>query len=447
MDERLEDRLRRIWLSTGKLLSLHVDVLYRCNLDCCHCYLDDKRTDEMTTEQLLSVLEQARTLGALKLTLSGGELFLRPDIVEILQHARRLNYYIKLKTHGGTVTERLADTLKTIGIGRVDISLYALDDDVHDAITRRKGSLVRTLRGIDRLKARGIDVRVNCVVMEPNRHVYKDLYHEMTRRQIPCSLDGSVRGTNSLSLESYALGLSAVHKKEFEEFRRKTAGGRPKPLAMDPDDHICWAGKTSLHIQPDGTVTPCVAWPMSLGNVRDVPLEQIWTHSPMLAAIRDARRKDRTGCQTCTFESKCVYCPGKAYVENRGDWLSPFQLQCTDTATRIYGTLGASADWVRPHRTTGLFKTRSGQPETLHQPTKPTVGLSPEWVLRHGRSQQGEPRKRLFSVLSPEQAAYAKAEHTATTVAKNHPGSFRPYKPEQPNHDYPTANSLEHPLS
>lgn len=146
MDERLEDRLRRVWLAEQRLLSLHLDLLYRCNLDCCHCYLDDKRTDEMDTSEVVSVLTAARTLGALKLTLSGGELFLRPDILDILHHARRLNYYVKLKTHGGTVTEPLADSLKSIGIGRVDVSVYALDNDIHDAITRRKGSLVRTLR-------------------------------------------------------------------------------------------------------------------------------------------------------------------------------------------------------------------------------------------------------------------------------------------------------------
>ena len=346
MNLSLEDKLRAAYSKDFKLLAIHMDLIYSCDLDCCHCYLDDKRTDALSTEEILGVLAQARELGALKLTLSGGELFLRKDLFEILEFARASRFYIKLKTHGGLLTEEAADKLATLGINRVDFSVYSLEEDVHDFITRRTGSLERTMEGLERLVARGIPVRVNCSVMNLNTRSYKDLYRYFAERGIDASIDGSIRGTNGGGVETYVLGLTVEEKVEMERFKREMLGTLPKPVTMDPEEHICWAGKTSAHIQPDGTVTPCVAWPMSLGSVRDQSLRSIWEEEETLKEIRDMRRKDLTGCSGCVLQTKCTFCPGKAYVENEGAWKEPFSLQCQDTAARTFGTLSYNASKV-----------------------------------------------------------------------------------------------------
>jgi radical SAM protein with 4Fe4S-binding SPASM domain len=410
----MEDRLKELYAKDFRLLSIHFDALYKCDLDCCHCYLDDKRTDPLSTTELITHMRAARELGALKLTFSGGELFLRRDLIEILEEARRLGFYIKLKTHGGLVTEDKAAALARIGIGRVDISVYALEASVHDYITRRKGSLARTLRGIDRLQAHGIVVQVNSSVMQANKEHYPALVKQFAKRGIHVSLDGSIRGTNSGTLETYALALSMDERVQMEAFRRRVTGGAPKPIDMGDDDHICWAGKTSIHVQPDGTVTPCVAWPMPLGNVRETPLHEIWNHSPMLAEIRAAKRKDREGCSSCSFERKCIFCPGKAYVENQGAWLRAFDLQCGDTAGRVLGTLQYNAELLREERPRKVHFpiAPSGQPsaEPSAAPSASIasrVPLPARAVELAARNQKGPPRKRVFNILSASDWATA----------------------------------------
>ncbi len=344
MTSTIEDRLRAAYAKGNKLLSLHMDLIYSCDLDCCHCYLDDKKTTPLTTEEVLDTLRQARELGVLKLTLSGGELFLRKDLFEILEFARKSRFYIKLKTHGGLLTEEVADKVAALGINRVDFSVYSLQEDIHDFITRRKGSLTKTMEGIERLIARNIPIRVNCSVMNLNIDEYKELYRYFAKRGFDASIDGSIRGSNGAGVETYALGLTLEEKVELEAFKREMLGTVPKPVDFGADEHICWAGKTSAHIQPDGTVTPCVAWPMPLGNVRQNPLERVWNGSNELNDIRDMRRGDLTGCNDCTLQTRCTFCPGKAYVENEGDWKSPFTLQCQDTAARTFGTLQYNAE-------------------------------------------------------------------------------------------------------
>jgi MoaA/NifB/PqqE/SkfB family radical SAM enzyme len=68
--------------------SVHVDLTYRCNERCIHCYLDHEDHGEMKTPEIKNVFEQLAESGALFLTLSGGEIFLRADLFELLEFAR-----------------------------------------------------------------------------------------------------------------------------------------------------------------------------------------------------------------------------------------------------------------------------------------------------------------------------------------------------------------------
>lgn len=406
----MESKLRELYAKSHKLLSLHVDLGLRCDLDCCHCYLDDKRTREMTTAQVVALFDQARRMGVLKLALGGGELFLRRDVPELLQEARARRFSIVLKTHGGTVSERIADAIRDAAVGRVDISLYALDAAVHDYVTRREGSLERTMRGIERLQERGVRVRVNCSVMHANRDHYVALYREMLQRGIDCQLDGSIHGTHSGAMETVALNLTIAEKAELERFKHAESGRRPSLAPADPDFHICWAGKISAHVAPDGTLTPCVAWPMPLGNVLDTPLDALWRDSPLLAEIRGVRRKDR-GCGGCAHEHQCTFCPGKAYVENRGRWLEPASLQCADTTGKVWGALAANAALVHPERRVPFPILKPGG---LHagpgSKRKTPPKLSATIVEQVARDQRGEPRRRAFRILSDAELQQALGE-------------------------------------
>ena len=84
-------RLQSAYAAESKLLSC-TDLPYSCDLDCCHCYLDDKRTETLSTPKILETLREARELGALKLTEVRGTLPSK-DLIPILEHARGLGFY------------------------------------------------------------------------------------------------------------------------------------------------------------------------------------------------------------------------------------------------------------------------------------------------------------------------------------------------------------------
>ncbi|MGC1255728.1 MAG: radical SAM protein, partial [Candidatus Acidiferrales bacterium] len=81
-------------------LSVQLDLTYRCNERCVHCYLDHDDHGEMTTAEIKDLLDQMADAGVFYLTISGGEILMRRDFFEILEYARTRTFCVKLKTNG-----------------------------------------------------------------------------------------------------------------------------------------------------------------------------------------------------------------------------------------------------------------------------------------------------------------------------------------------------------
>ena len=81
-------------LRLGIPLGVQLDLTYRCNERCVHCYLDHDDHGELTFAEITDLLDQLAQAGVFFLTISGGEIFLRPDLFDILGHARKLMFSV-----------------------------------------------------------------------------------------------------------------------------------------------------------------------------------------------------------------------------------------------------------------------------------------------------------------------------------------------------------------
>src|SRR5712691_227938 len=161
----LMDRVRDRAFAERIPLAVHFDLTYRCNERCVHCYLDHEDHGEMTTAEVKDVLDQLAASGTLFLTFSGGELLLRKDFFELLAYARRLQFDVKIKTNAILIKEADAVRIRDLGVRQVQISVYSHRPDVHDAITKVRGSLDRTIAAIRFLAACGLKVTIANVLM------------------------------------------------------------------------------------------------------------------------------------------------------------------------------------------------------------------------------------------------------------------------------------------
>src|SRR5882762_2075973 len=101
-------------LELGVPLSVQVDLTYRCNERCVHCYLDHDDHGEMSTSEVKNLLDELASAGVLFLTLSGGEILLRKDFFQILEYARELLFGVTLKTNAMLIGEKEAKRIREL---------------------------------------------------------------------------------------------------------------------------------------------------------------------------------------------------------------------------------------------------------------------------------------------------------------------------------------------
>lgn len=320
-------------------LSVQLDLTYRCNERCVHCYLDHEDHGEMTTAEIKHLLDEMADAGVFILTLSGGEIFLRKDFFEILEYARlERQFCVKLKTNAIMIHERQAARIREIGVESIQISIYSHRPEVHDAITLVPGSLQRSLDAARFLKSQGLRVIFANVLMVQNLQDYQGVRALAEELGVECTLDPTI--TPMMDGDRSVLGLGVNHEALRQVFRDRALVGDVEEfctIAAPADDEglsalPCSAGHTACYVSPYGDVFPCVQFPLPTGNVRNERFLDIWRHSERMKEVRSIRLKDLTTCTSCSHVGSCTRCPGLAFME--GNMRGPSSQDCEKSFAR-----------------------------------------------------------------------------------------------------------------
>ncbi len=319
----LFDRMLDRYLRAGMLFSIDLELTWRCPLRCIHGYQRGVvRGPELTTDEWLRVLDEARALGALRVGLTGGEVLLRRDLPALLARAAELGMRIYVKTTGNGATSEGVSALLECRPANVDISFYSDRGAAHDRATGIPGSFDHSVGLARRLREAGIPVRA---VFTP--------------------LAGIAEGPEPVVAGLAALGFEAVTVNRFDPTlctdraaaSRLVPSTAPAPLpscgsevvegGAALDGLVCGAGSASLLVGPDGRVQPCHSLPLALGNVLETRLQEIWTGNETLLRLRALRRRDLVHCAHCPTVATCAFCPGEAWRAT-GELVQPVPAFC-----------------------------------------------------------------------------------------------------------------------
>ena len=111
-----------------------------------------------------------REMGAYDIKFSGGEITLRDDLSEIIQHARKKYLNVVLLNNMYKLDRNVIDCIKEYGIGSIETTIFSLQEDIHDEFVGVKGALKATLNNIHMLKLIGINILVKTWVIKKNFH-------------------------------------------------------------------------------------------------------------------------------------------------------------------------------------------------------------------------------------------------------------------------------------
>jgi len=356
----MPDLIERLFQKSVALripLSVHVDLTMRCNERCIHCYRVVEERPELTTEELKALLNDLARAGTLYLTLSGGEVFLRKDLFELLEHARRLHFDVRVKSNALLITPEKAARLRELGVRQVDISIYSADAAIHDWVTKIPGSLERTVQGVVALRDAGVTVKLNCPLMKQNVGQYKDIRALAERLGVLCGFDPMITAKNDGDASPLALRISPSELRTVlqDPALNPSCGTPPSPavpadgVRADLDEVPCGASHNACYVSAYGDVMPCVAMPIACGNVRDEPFAEIWHRSPEMTRVRAIRIRDLHTCASCAASPFCSRCPGQALIET-GDLYGPSPANCEHALTRarVAGSTVVPSSMLRP---------------------------------------------------------------------------------------------------
>lgn len=349
----LTERLLQTSVTRHIPLSVQIDLTMRCNEYCIHCYRVIEQRPELTTQEVKTILAELAGAGSLYLIFSGGEVFLREDLFELIAHAKRLRFDVLLKSNALLVTPARAARLRALGVRQVDVSVYSADPDTHDAVTTVRGSLERTLQGIACLQEAGVAVKLSCPLMHQTASAYQAVLALAERLGVHCKFDPMITAKNNGDRSTTA------HRIEQEDLLRVLQDSRLNPdlgkpsetesasVHPDLDEIPCGASQNACYISPYGDVWPCVAMPIACGNVREEPFEEIWHRSAKMREVRSIRMRHLPACSTCAASQWCARCPGQALVED-GDLYGLSTAACEQTlvAARLRGSSAIPAGCV-----------------------------------------------------------------------------------------------------
>jgi radical SAM protein with 4Fe4S-binding SPASM domain len=297
-------------LNTPILATL--ELTYRCNLKCGHCYNDRLENDELTFDEWREVLTQLKAAGIIFLTFTGGEILLEPDALAIVRYARDSGFRVGLLTNGTLVTPDIARAIAELKPFSMVTSLYGATAATHESITKVPGSFEATLQGIRLLVGAGLVPIVQTLVMNNN-------LEELPRIK---ELVAQLGADSTIYLEMTPSRSGSGYPLEYEpDFAGLASCGMP-PNSFGSGSKegklLCQAGKSSCSISPSGDVYPCVLFPLKLGNIRQTSFDSMWRLEPCaeLRYLRSMRRSDLYACSECELSAYCKRCTGVAYLES-----------------------------------------------------------------------------------------------------------------------------------
>lgn len=309
-------------------LNVTLELTLACNIRCVHCYNFDRdaqparschparpEAKPLSLDEIRKLLGELRAAGCLFLSLTGGEVLTHPHLFDVLDEARGLNLAVQLLTNGTLlrpgIVGRLAGYRNLLG---VSVSLYGATAETHDRVTQVVGSFRRTWDGIDRLRARGIAVRLKFIVMRQNAREVEAMLAQANDRGLPFMIDLNVTARHDGSTSSLASRIGPVELERL--YRGPLRGLLPPPAALartfSDTDWACNCARGNCAVTATGNVQPCISVPMVAGNVRERPFADIWRDAPLFQRIRGLRLADYEACAPCTQKAACTRSRGAA---------------------------------------------------------------------------------------------------------------------------------------
>ncbi len=331
---------------------LDLSLTGKCNLHCAYCFYHDEMASrpDLPLQEWLTFFGELKQLGVRSATLSGGEVFVRPDLWPLIDGLIDSRMRYSILSNGTLITEKtlleFEKHKRSQRLNSIQVSIDGSCAEVHDK-SRGKGSFEKALRALRLLKEAGFPVAVRVTV---NRYNVDDLDNIArlllenvginsfgTNDAMPMGAGCNNQKTITLTPQQQVLAMKSLARleKQYNGRITATAGPLAKWYSYREMEHAKAAGELTarwkmgyltgcgcmynkLSVHQDGIITPCnMLAKLVLGRINQERLTDIWKHHPTLQALKDRRKIPMNrvpGCEDCEWAPYCNgSCPGLAH--------------------------------------------------------------------------------------------------------------------------------------
>ena len=295
-------------------ISITVELLTKCNFDCKHCYIPEHVHEGLSKEALFKLFEELKELGTLDLNLTGGEIFLRKDIMEIIRKARELGFSVSLLSNGSLITESIAKELQELHIKTFSITLFSMNNRTNDRITGIESSWKQVMKGIEILTKYGVTVDLKTPILSDNTMDFIEVHEYCVENDFQFTASSTL--FPKTDGDKTPLDFVVGKKQIFDCVSKLDQIIKFRKLNLKMKD-LCSLLKYSMFIDADGNVFPCDSFFLTLGNLKDTKIRSIW-ESEEAKRIRNLKRDLNSECGKCDVIEYCSFCPRDFLSGRRG---------------------------------------------------------------------------------------------------------------------------------
>jgi GeoRSP system radical SAM/SPASM protein len=320
-------------------LTVNWSLSYRCNFACAHCYSRGEKECELPLPDLVRIAGLLREKGVVIVNFGGGEPLLDPRLLPLARRASRMGLRVSMNTNGWLLDDEAAGRIAAAGFAGVGVSIDSPRAEEHDRFRSRPGSFARATQALEALRKAGVPATVSTVIYRGNLADWQEMIGLCRAHAAGTLFLHNYKCTGNGFINMGELDLAPGEWRDFYREaiavrdRLGAGGGDPRLSFDDPimaslpgyraqgavQGSTC--GKLSLHLRPDGDVTPCGFIPAVIGNILRDDFDAMWNDSPVLRSLREKTAKGK--CRGCGSYQSCLGgCSARAFALT-GDFSSP----------------------------------------------------------------------------------------------------------------------------
>jgi len=297
--------------------SVFLEATKRCNLNCVHCYNPQTSIQELETEEIYRAISDIRGLGALKIRITGGEPFMRKDLLDIIDKIHSSMIDFSIFTNGRLIKKEHIKELSFYNPEFIAVSIDSINANEYRSI--RNSDNKKVLDNLEKMLNEGIRTRANIVLFKGINDSYQSIRNTLDYLKnlgmekndisfdevVPEGRGGKIPIYNSREKVEIMIKISELYKKVFgADLLIKTSEGQKRRI-----NSYCGLGESFFYLGSDGTVSLCPMLNFGeyiIGNVHQKALNDIWENSSLLNYFRRNEHIKDSECENCQALDICA---------------------------------------------------------------------------------------------------------------------------------------------